>query len=217
MGSQCANAWSSFESEINKAVRRNGWHRRGGNWRETAFNRGAKGGAEATVKKYEKECLYDSSEECVDLGDAAASEIAFSFCGIFGIHGRVNYKKVCRGVAIDQCKGNISNRIRSTSGCKLPNTGRLKKLQKKCTSTIDELLSYDTEDEPKPEEPKPEEPKPKEPKPERPVVVHEDEHEDVHEDVHDDDDNDDAMPEDETEYVPEDVPEDTHEATSMKN
>jgi len=43
-----------------------------GNWQTESYNRGVQAGADQVVEKYEKQCLEDDADECIDLGKAAA-------------------------------------------------------------------------------------------------------------------------------------------------
>merc|ERR1712216_495003 len=126
MGDDCANAFN-FEDEAKKAGK------------EKAYNEGAREGMKTVVDEKEKECLHDTPEECIGLGEAASSKIAFNYCGSFGATSQTNYKKECRDVAISQCKGGVYNKVKR--GCGAPDTSTLKELQGQCRATVDDLLN----------------------------------------------------------------------------
>lgn len=140
MGDDCANAFN-FEDEAKKAGKKKGWNTDGRNWKEKAYNEGAREGMKTVVDEKEKECLNDNPEECIGLGEAASSMIAFKYCGSFGATSQTNYKKECRDVAINQCVGGVYGKVKS--GCGAPDTSTLKELQGQCRATVDDLLGID--------------------------------------------------------------------------
>merc|ERR1719276_579202 len=99
LGDDCANAFD-FEDEAKKAGKKKGWNTDGKNWKEKAYNDGARKGMKEVVDEKEKECLHDDPEECISLGEAASSTISFNYCGTFGSTSYTNYKKECHDVAV---------------------------------------------------------------------------------------------------------------------
>ena len=135
----CANAWD-FSSAAKKEAKRKGWNQEGRNWKERAYNEGARTGMEEVVKEKEKSCLHDNPSECIGLGEAASSMIANDFCNRGSGYSTSSYKKECRAVAIDQCKGSMYNKVKN---CGHVSTSTLNGLQNKCTKQVDRLLGSD--------------------------------------------------------------------------
>ena len=103
MGDDCANAWN-FEAAAEDEAEKRGWDEEGNNWEERAYNEGARTGMQEVVDEKEKECLHDSPEQCIELGETAATMIAYEYCGSASGYSSGNYKVECREVAIDQVR-----------------------------------------------------------------------------------------------------------------
>ncbi len=142
-GEDCDNVWD-LQQRANKAKRRN-YLRNPRNWRDQAYNRCARDGIDAQVKRIEKECLEDDSSQCEDLGETAAEIIVFDnvctpdFSSSSYGHHPPNYKKTCREVAYGICEGNISSTAREYCRDTRVSTSRLRSLQDKCEDQVNKM------------------------------------------------------------------------------
>jgi hypothetical protein len=90
------------------------------------------------LHKYEKKCFHDSPDEapeCIDLGNGAASMIAYNFC--FEPLVELDYESYgtnCRIVAINQCKGQVYGKVRSYCGSQKSKV--IDRLQNQCSMVI---------------------------------------------------------------------------------
>jgi len=112
----------------------------------TNFCRGARAGANKVVFEQEKSCLEDTTDECTELGEAAAQEIAFEFCPFdtsasFAPPSRPDYKEACREVASGICEGAVGNQV-NNNGCSLT-TSELLMLQDKCEYQVNLMTGGD--------------------------------------------------------------------------
>lgn len=141
-GSNCANIWG-FDDQVQRSMNRNYANRSSDNWRQGAYKRGVREGADTVVAKYEKECLEDNSDECFDLGEAAAYEIAWAYCPTSASashhYDYPNYKATCKTVAYGVCKGEISGAVKG-NGCMTIPTSDLLDLQSKCRRQVDNMV-----------------------------------------------------------------------------
>jgi len=146
-GNSCSSAWGSFQKSVNRQIRTKGWNRGGnGDWRKRAFNKGASAGMKEGVVEKEKECFRDSADECVDLGNAAAREIAYSHCGIMGMNSvSKKWRRNCRDAAVDQCRGQVSGEVRDECGGGF-STNELRTLQNKCRNKVLTMIGDRSED-----------------------------------------------------------------------
>ena len=65
------------------------------------------------IERYEKECLSDRPNECLELGKEAAASIARTFCGGIMPHQfQPDYKETCRKIAHGECKGNVYSMVK---------------------------------------------------------------------------------------------------------
>ena len=148
-GSDCSNIWT-FGVEVDAYIAYK--YVDDGNWKVQAYNRGVRAGADQVVAKYEKQCLDDSPDECSDLGEAAAQEIAFEFCPFsasasFAPESQPDYKQSCREAAYGFCEGALGEQV-NDNGCDI-STVELSILQKKCRRQVDMMTggnSYDDDD-----------------------------------------------------------------------
>jgi len=147
-GNRCSSAWGSFQNTVDRTIRTRGWDR-DGDWRTGAFNRGARAGMKEVVVEKEKECFRDSADECVDLGNAAAREIAYDFCPRLGTSSskgeRPQWRRNCRDAAIDQCRGQVSGEVRDECGGGF-STNELRTLQNKCRNKVLTMIGDRSED-----------------------------------------------------------------------
>ena len=123
----------SFEDDVEKDIADNCAA-------DTSFCRGYRAGANNVVRFYEKQCLEETADECVDLGEAAAQEIAFEYCPFdaaasFAPESSPDYKEKCREVATGICKGALKDQV-NDNGCSISNND-LKDLQDKCEHQVD--------------------------------------------------------------------------------
>lgn len=139
----CDYIWD-LEEDANRAADRA--YRRGRNWREREFNRCARLGVKDAVRKYEKKCLDDTSDQCFDLAQAAAEAIVLDFGCVPPDLAKapgtpVDYKENCRTLAKNNCPGRIwtviDNWCPENNGMKTEN--RLK-LERKCGPTVDSFI-----------------------------------------------------------------------------
>jgi len=135
-GSDCGNIFG-FQKQVDRNVKKN--YPQSSNWRTDSYNRGARSGADEVVTKYEKKCLEDNPDECTDLGNAAAQEIAYDYCQKAAPYGsRPNYKKTCRQVAYGICEGGVQKNVQSSCNKKLT-TSELRNLQTKCRGQVNSM------------------------------------------------------------------------------
>jgi hypothetical protein len=136
-GSDCGYVFS-FQDDVDDYIDEN--FPDNGNWQDESYNRGVRAGADQVVQKYEKMCLENTSDECNDLGVAAAQEIAFGFCpfNAESSFARPNYKERCRLVAVGICEGNVGKQVEK-NGCGI-SSGELQKLQDKCEDQVNEMV-----------------------------------------------------------------------------
>jgi len=139
-GNRCSSAWGDFQNTVDRKIRARGWNS-GGN---RSFNQGARAGMKEVVVEKEKECFRDSADECVDLGNAAAREIAYNHCGSFGMNSSKKWRRNCRDAAIDQCRGQVFNQVKDECGS--PNTSDLRNLQNKCRNKVLTMIGDRSED-----------------------------------------------------------------------
>jgi hypothetical protein len=97
----------------------------------------------------EKECFRDSSEECEDLGNAAARIIAYRHCQTVSMSRDESqsrrWRRDCRNSAINQCKGQVSAQVRRDCGARL-RTNELLNLQGKCDNQVYNMINGRSED-----------------------------------------------------------------------
>lgn len=103
---------------------------------------------DTTVKQYEKQCLNDNPQECLDLGETAAEIIVSNYgCQVGAAYKSNNYKKTCRSVAYGYCQGQIP--IKTQIWCKKTVTASdLLRLQNKCQYQVNSMTGGAEEDEP---------------------------------------------------------------------
>lgn len=104
----CDNIWD-LEDEATQAADRS--YRRARNWREREFNRCAQSGVKDEVRKYEKKCLDDTSDQCFDLAQAAAEAIVIEFVCVPSdmakVPSAIDYKEKCKTLGKNNCPGRI--------------------------------------------------------------------------------------------------------------
>lgn len=142
LGDDCANAFG-FNDLVQQEIRRRNWDRRG-----NRFNEGALQGMNEIVHKYEKECLHDSSDLCIELGETAADIIAFNHCRPSGRRPSSfqDFPRNCRDVGTNQCQGSMNDRVRRHCGSRA-NTSTLLSLQNSCRSQVNSLTQNNSNEE----------------------------------------------------------------------
>eukprot|EP00956_Cyclotella_meneghiniana_P011474 scaffold16121_cov68-Cyclotella_meneghiniana.AAC.2 len=130
-GSDCAFIWSfedAVDAKLDEECPNN-----------SNFCRGARAGGQRIVNNYEKQCLEDTPDECIDLGNAAAEEIAFGFCPFDASSGfapmRPDYKESCREVAYGICRGVVGDKVED-NGCLNTPDNKIVQLQNKCVDQV---------------------------------------------------------------------------------
>jgi len=136
----CANAvGNNFRNRIEDEIIDRRWDRTDGNFRVRAFNEGAREGMQQGLNDIERQCLNDSPDECIELGNEAAAIIAARHCGASSMANmRPNFQRICREVGINQCRGSVFNRV--TNLCGSPTTRDLLRLQDECDDQVDRLI-----------------------------------------------------------------------------
>jgi hypothetical protein len=144
-GSSCSNIWS-FEEEVDAYLAEN-YPTDTSDWRTNSCHEGMAQGAAQVVEKYEKQCLDDSPDECNDLGQAAAQQIAYEFCPFSAAdstsYSSPNYKESCRSVAYGICEGAIYGYVQQ-NGCDMT-TSELSQEQAKCEEQVDSMTGGEEE------------------------------------------------------------------------
>jgi len=117
-------------------------------WRTSTYNDCARNGVDSEVTAIEKECLWDDSSQCTDLGNSAAEIVVMdNWCTPdFAIYKDPNYKKECKDAAVTICEGNISNVANSWCPDKNLSTGKLKQLQDECEDQVNDMVGTDDDD-----------------------------------------------------------------------
>lgn len=82
----------------------------------------------------------DNVDECYELGEAAAQEIAYAYCPINVAYdsSNPNYSSSCRNVAYGACRGAIYEDV-IDNGCSI-STGKLNQLQNRCENKVDSMI-----------------------------------------------------------------------------
>eukprot|EP01083_Nonionella_stella_P040998 111167_1 len=146
-GEDCDNAWD-LERQANKMKSRN-YPRKSRNWRDRAYNRCAREGADNQVQKVEKQCLNNDPSQCTDLGETAAEIIVFdNVCQPQFDSQAVpprppDYKETCREVAYGICQGQISAKINEYCADSNVRSNRLLRLMDKCEDQVDKMVGTD--------------------------------------------------------------------------
>jgi hypothetical protein len=138
-GSDCSYVWN-FEDDVKAEFAENCPD-------NNSFCRGVRAGGNSVVQHYEKKCLEDTSDECDDLGKAAAQEIAYDYCPFaafanIGPESTPNYKEACREAAYGVCKGAVGDQV-NDNGCDNIPTSDLLRLQNKCVGQVNEMTGGD--------------------------------------------------------------------------
>jgi len=137
----CANAWGLAKSA--NRMKDRSYPSTARNPRDAAYNKCARDAIDKEVKKVEKKCLEDSSSECEEVGELAASVIVntqvCNFGSPYSSPGHHNYKKTCRTVATGICQGQITAKIRQSCPRDMPGTSALRDLQNKCSGEVKSL------------------------------------------------------------------------------
>ena len=134
----CANAWG-LKKSANRMKNRS-YPSTTRNPRDEAYNKCARDAIDKEVKRVEKKCFEDSSSECEEVGELAASVIVNTqVCNFDSASYKHNYKKTCRAVATGICQGQITAKIRQSCPRDMPGTRALRDLQNKCSGEVNSL------------------------------------------------------------------------------
>lgn len=138
----CDNIWD-LEDESQRSADRS--YRRARNWREREFNRCARLGVQNEVRKYEKKCLEDTSDQCFDLAQAAAEAIVLEFvCApseTAKVPTAIDYKENCITLAKSNCPGRIWTTIAKWCPTKdIKKVSDRLELEDYCESTVDSFF-----------------------------------------------------------------------------
>lgn len=144
LGRNCDYIWD-LEDDAQRAADRS--YRRARNWREREFNRCARLGVQDEVKKYEKKCLDDTSDQCFELAQAAAEAIVLEFVCLPPDTAKVpnapiDYNKNCRTLGKNNCPGRIWMTVAKwcpEEDDNMTTKNRLD-LEKKCGSKVDSFF-----------------------------------------------------------------------------
>jgi hypothetical protein len=138
----CANAvGNNFRNRIDDEIIARGKDGSGDNFRETAFNLGFRAGMEQGLNDIERQCLDDSPDECIELGNLSAQIIAARHCGLISRAGVPDFQAICREVGINHCRGSVFNQATDIDMCGSPTSRDLLRLQNECEDTVDMLLN----------------------------------------------------------------------------
>lgn len=145
----CDNAWGL--SDAAEDLKEDKYPEDDSNWRMDTYYKCGRNGVDDEVATIEKECFYDSSSQCTDLGNAAAEIVVMdNWCTPSGAYGAAhkdpNYKKECKEAAVTICEGNISNVANRWCPDKNLSTGKLKQLQDECEDQVNDMVGTDDDD-----------------------------------------------------------------------
>ncbi len=119
-----------------------------GSWDVRAYNKCARDyGVDPRVTEIEKQCLGDNPDQCIDLGQTAASMIVYQNVCMTDHSARYqSYLESCRVVAIDICKGSITDKIKVQCPSKSITTDRLVQLMGMCEGQVNSMVPDSTPD-----------------------------------------------------------------------
>jgi len=139
-GQDCANIWDLADTADSSADRT---YVSASNWQQREFNRCARLGVADMVARYEKICLEDSSDQCMLLATNAASSIAIDFGCKPPYAAKVpesTYQANCRQVAINNCPGQLTAKLKEWCPNKTITTSKRLQLESKCGPEVNSAL-----------------------------------------------------------------------------
>ena len=147
LGGTCRSAWPSYTNAINRIIQR---LQRA---RQTPRNQGRIAGLRQELQRRRRECNGRNPNPprprpnprnpavCIRFGEEAARRIAWDFCNPSPLLGsrQGSWRRDCRDVAINQCKGQVTTEVQNQ--CGLPRSTRtLRQLQDQCTDKVDSMI-----------------------------------------------------------------------------
>ena len=149
LGGTCRRAWSGYPDAITRIIQR---LQRA---RQTDRNDGRIAGLRQELQRRIFECNSNSRnpnpprprpnprnpQVCIRFGEEAARRIAWDFCNPSPLLGsrQGSWRRDCRDVAINQCKGQVTTEVQNQ--CGLPRSTRtLRQLQNQCTDKVDSMI-----------------------------------------------------------------------------
>jgi len=143
--SNCDNIWD-FDDQADD-MKHNKFPENPSNWRDETYNQCARNGVDDEVNNIEKECTWDDTSQCNDLGNAAAEKIVMREWCTPGSssysHGNTNWKAECAAAAVDICKGNIANVANRWCPDEKMNGGELNGMKAQCQDEVDSMVGND--------------------------------------------------------------------------
>lgn len=139
----CDNIWDLADLADSAADRTYAY---GSSWRQREFNRCARLGVADMVARYERLCLEDTSDQCLDLAVAAAQSIAVDF-GCLPPMAKVpgstisTYQANCRQLAISNCPGSLTTTLQEWCPKKTVTTSKRLELNSKCGPKVNGFLN----------------------------------------------------------------------------
>ncbi len=121
-----------------------------GSWQTDAYNQCARDyGVDPQVAMIEKQCLGDDPDQCIDLGETAASIIVYqNVCMTYSSANYQDYlQQICRDVAIDICEGSIAEKIQELCSSKYASitTITLSQLMGMCEEQVNSMVPSTTD------------------------------------------------------------------------
>ncbi|KAL3815770.1 hypothetical protein ACHAXA_008820 [Cyclostephanos tholiformis] len=145
--SDCSEVWSLPMSA--EAMKNSLYPSNTGNWQTDAYNQCARDfGVDPQVAEIEKQCLGDDPDQCIDLGETAASIIVYQkVCMTYNAANYQSYLQTCRDVAIDICEGSIHDKIMEQCSGKWTSitTITLSELMGMCEDQVNSMVPISTE------------------------------------------------------------------------
>jgi len=141
-GCDCVNVWG-YEDQVEDMLETKFAESSADTDKQKDYKRGVQDGADLVVVEHERKCVDESPAECVELGEAAAQMLAFSYCPFSAAdeasgYSTPNYMQSCRDVAYSVCKGEMREMLES-NGCSDVPPGDLSSLQEECTEQVDSM------------------------------------------------------------------------------
>lgn len=147
LGGTCRTAWRSYPNAINIVIQRLQRAQR------TPRNQGRIAGLRQELQRRRRECngrnpnppspprpSPRNPQVCIRFGNEAARRIAWRYCNrwILGNSRNQSWRRDCRDVAINTCRGQVATEVQNQ--CGLPNTRTLRRLQDECTEKVDSMI-----------------------------------------------------------------------------
>jgi len=143
--SDCDNIWNLPSSA--DAMKDNLYPLNTGNWKVDAYNGCARDyGVDPRVAEIEEQCLGNDPDQCIELGETAASIIVYAnVCDGYSATNHQDYLQTCRDVAYGICEGSSDQKIKEQC---IPNwpvsTGKLSQLMGMCEDQVNSMVPITT-------------------------------------------------------------------------